>query len=112
MTDAEILEIVDQRNKDLKELVRMHSELTTAEIGALGDVLKVEMRKIQEKQDKTNGAITDHAVKITRVEEIISPQAWCKRHWKAALLLFLAGSYLIHFVIENFSIMEIIKYVK
>ncbi len=112
MSNEEILTVIDQRNEDLKELMEKQAKLTTAEIQAMGDVLKIEMKRMHEKQDKTNGSLGNHEGRIVEVENTLKPQAWMKRNWKAAAAIFVLSAYLIHSAIEKISITDLFKLMK
>jgi len=57
MTNQDFINIIYQNHKSLVELINVTRTAINAESKASAEMLKIEMKGIQERQDKTNGKI-------------------------------------------------------
>lgn len=112
MKNEELLRVINQRDEDMKALIDMQTKLINAEIGAVTDIMNVQFKQVLEKQDHTNGSLGEHGRRLEELEAVTRPQSWGKKHWKAAVIIFILGTYVLYAVFELYSIVDIIKAIK
>jgi len=119
MNNKETIEVIKQSHDNIKSIIDMNQKLTTAEIGALSDVMKIQFREVMNRQDRTNNNvfhntenIEENTKKIKANEETLKPQKWIKKHWKATLLIILFIMYLTYSLFDIYSFSDIINLLK
>jgi hypothetical protein len=112
MKNEEIIKVMESKHEDLIKIMESNHALTRAEVGALGDLMKIQFTQVKDKQDRTNGCISEHAKRLGVIEEELKPQGLIRKHWKLAVILLILLSYGIYTLYEIYSLADIIKAVK
>ena len=119
MTNKETIDVINRSHDDIRSLLEMHQMLTTAEIGALADQMKIYFNQVKLKQDITNSNVShntedikENAEKIKKAEDALKPQKWIGKHWQATLLIILFVMYLTYSLFDIYSLSDIINALK
>jgi hypothetical protein len=119
MTNKETIEVINRSHDDIKTIIDINQKLTTAEIGALADLMKIQFNQVKLKQDITNNNvghntedIKENAEKIKKTEDALKPQKWIGKHWKATVLIILFAMYLTYSLFDIYSLSDIINALK
>jgi len=112
MTNKETIDVINRSHDDIRSLLEMHQMLTTAEIGAIADLMKIQFREVIKRQDQTNGNVSLHSSDIKAIKEDMKPGLWISKHWKTVFFICFLILYLTYAMFDIYSLTEIIKFLK
>ena len=97
---------------DTKALLESNQKLSSAELGALTDIMNLKFGQTFARLDHANGCLKEHDDRLGAIEDELKLQGWVKKHWKFSALALLIVSYVVYSLYELYSVSELIKIAK